>query len=291
MYKTGRLHILIIILLVLISCDPTALNRDKSKISYPDGKLYIIGGGRRTPAMVHEMIKLSGVDTAGYIMIIPQASEEPDTAAFYAKKQFERQGDFKYKVLSIEHDSIIDDNQVADVRNAALVYITGGVQSKLMDIIGNGPVHEAIIEAYNNGATIAGTSAGAAVMSRLMLTGNEFKHPEYTGDFRTIEADNMEIVEGLGLLENAIIDQHFIWRMRMNRLLSVALEYPGYKCIGIDESTAIIVNKGIAIVTGESQVIVLQNPHEARVNDSGLLSGHGLVMDVLFAGDTIQNVY
>jgi cyanophycinase len=241
--------------------------------------------------MIHEMIELSGIDTGGYIMIIPQASEEPDTAAYYARRQFESLGDYKYRVLSIENDSIIRAGQVEDVRNAALIYITGGVQTKLMEIIGNSPVHEAIIEAYNNGATIAGTSAGAAVMSKLMLTGNEFKHPEYTGDFRTIEADNMEIVEGLGLLENAIIDQHFIRRMRMNRLISVALEHPGYKCIGIDESTAIIVHQGRALVTGESQVIMLENPATARVNDAGLLAGTGLILDVYYAGDTIQNVY
>jgi cyanophycinase len=77
----------------------------------------------------------------------------------------------------------------------------------------------------------------------------------------------------------------------MNRLISVALEYPGYKCIGIDESTAIIVQQGKAVVTGESQVIILQNPAKARVNDAGLLAGRSLVLDILYARDTIKDIY
>ncbi|MFW5878160.1 MAG: cyanophycinase, partial [bacterium] len=58
----------------------------------PRGSLFIIGGGGRPPGMVKDMIRLSGVDTAGYIAILPMASSEPDTSFYYAAKQFREQG-------------------------------------------------------------------------------------------------------------------------------------------------------------------------------------------------------
>jgi cyanophycinase len=118
-----------------------------------------------------------------------------------------------------------------------------------------------------------------------MITGNEYKHSEYTGDFRTIEAKNIEIAEGLGLLENCIVDQHFIKRMRMNRLISASLENPNYSCIGIDESTAIIVSGDSAKVVGESQVIVLINKQQAQINDKELLGGININLCVYLPGE------
>ena len=96
---------LLILVIVLASCDQTERNQHAIINSSPEGTLYIIGGGKRTPEMIRQMISLSGVDTAGYIMIIPQASEEPYSAAFYARKQFEHEGAYEYKVLSIENHS------------------------------------------------------------------------------------------------------------------------------------------------------------------------------------------
>ncbi len=69
-----------------------------------------------------------------------------------------------------------------------------------------------------------------------------------TGEYRSIEANNDEISRGLGLLEHAIIDQHFIKRMRMNHLIAAAIENPEELLIGIDESTAILVDGDVAHV-------------------------------------------
>jgi cyanophycinase len=122
-----------------------------------------------------------------------------------------------------------------------------------------------------------------------MITGNERRHPEYTGNFRTIESDNMEIAEGLGLLDNAIIDQHFIWRMRMNRLITVILDHPGQTGIGIDESTAILVENGnLATVFGGYQVIALRHRSGQTTVQDSLLGGRGLELNVLLPGDTLH---
>lgn len=255
----------------------------------PLGKLFIIGGGARPPAMLDELIRVSGIDSAGYAIILTMASEEPDTAAYYGLRQFREKGIPAERLRAMHFEKgHYPPAAVDSVRAARLVYISGGDQNRFMDVVLGSPVYEATHQAYRAGATIAGTSAGAAVMSAAMITGNEFKHPEYTGDFRTIEAENIETGEGLGLLDGAIIDQHFIYRMRMNRLISVALENPGISCIGIDESTAILVQGRQARVVGDYQVVVLRKPGgEARVQN-GLLGGRGLELSVLLPGEVFR---
>lgn len=251
------------------------------------GKLFIIGGGKRPPELVAQLIKASGIDTAGYAMILPMSSVEPDTAAYYAIKQFSEQqlSREKFKTFSFPDFSEIS---LDSLRNAVLIYITGGSQVRFMDTIAGTGIAEAIKKAYENGATIAGTSAGAAVMSQLMITGDEKKHPEYTGDFRTIEADNLIIKPGLGLLQKSIIDQHFIYRMRMNRLMTVVLEYPEQTGIGIDESTAILVQNNKVTVLGLSQVVVLKNPLRNKKVTNGLIGGRAMDLSVYLPGDTFD---
>ena len=112
-----------------------------------------------------------------------------------------------------------------------------------MNIVLHTPIQTAIQTAYKNGATIAGTSAGAAMMSHYMITGNQLlDDTSYASTFPKLWNNNLEIKEGLSLLDSAIIDMHFIARSRYNRLLTAIAKYPTLPCIGIDEGTAIIVH-------------------------------------------------
>jgi cyanophycinase len=157
-----------------------------------------------------------------------------------------------------------------------------------MDAVKGSPVRDAIFSAYANGAVISGTSAGAAVMSRSMITGNQKKHPDTESGFQTIEADNVEITEGLGFLTDVIIDQHFIKRQRLNRLVAVSIENPGQLCVGIDESTAIIVDGDSATVTGLSQVVVIKNnPSEKKIRN-GLLGKENMQLSVYLPGQSFR---
>lgn len=271
-------------LLCLIGFGQAGISQNVSPA--PAGKLFIIGGGKRPPALVQAMADAAGLDTAGYAIILPMASGEPDSAAYYGIRQFTELGlpAERFRAYHFEKGAY-PQAAVDSLRGARLIYITGGDQNRFMDVLLGSPVYDAIHEAYRNGSVIAGTSAGAAVMSRRMITGNEYKHPDYTGDFRTIEAENIEMKEGLGLLPNAIVDQHFIYRMRMNRLMSVALEHPGQACIGIDESTAILVEGNSATVVGDSQVILLRNPGGTGKKENGLLGGRGLELSILLPGE------
>jgi cyanophycinase len=169
-----------------------------------------------------------------------------------------------------------------------LIYLGGGSQGKFMELLAGSPLLEALKETKEAGALIAGTSAGAAVMSKVMITGDQLRYPEYTGDFRTIEAENMILAEGLGFVEEAVIDQHFIRRMRMNRLISVVLEHPQLTGIGIDESTALYVKEGQTRVYGQGQVVVLRHPTGRSSRSESLIGGRDLMLDILLPGDTLD---
>ena len=182
---------------------------------------------------------------------------------------------------------------VDSLRQASLVYISGGDQSRFMNIVAGTAIEDAIHEAYHNGAVIAGTSAGAAVMSEKMITGNELRHPEYRATFPIIENENLELAPGLGMLNTAIIDQHFVWRSRHNRLITAVLEYPELPGIGIDESTAILVQGNQAEVVGDAQVLVFRNQTGQTNHHNDKMGAHNLRLDVFLPGERflIQDEY
>jgi len=251
----------------------------------PKGKLFIIGGGSRPDAMVDRIISEAGLLAGGYGVILPMSSEDPDSSIWYAQQQFIRKGIKTVYGVNFRKGQTYSTARLDSIRNARLIYITGGDQVRFMGVVQGTDIEKAIHDAYNKGAVVGGTSAGAAVMSKLMITGNELKHPEYSSTFRNMEENNIEIKQGLGFVEGAIIDQHFVKRSRYNRLISAVIEYPNVKGIGIDEATAILVSGNTAEVVGDSQVIVFENPRRSKVVRDGKLSAKGIVMNVYLAGE------
>jgi cyanophycinase len=257
--------------------------------SQTKGNLFIIGGGNRTPDLMRTMLATAKLSANDYIVVLPMATEEPDTAFYY----------FKISVDTFCSNALVNFNftpkesnnkiWLDSLQNAKLIFITGGDQSRFMNIVLHTPIQQAIQQAYKNGATIAGTSAGAAMMSRYMLTGNQLLgDTTYESTFPKLWYNNIEIKEGLDLLDSAIIDQHFIARSRYNRLLSAIAQFPTLPCIGIDESTAIIVHGNDIKVAGESQVIVLSHPKNLKVTNKGQIKFDDIEMHVYTAGDTFQ---
>ena len=102
--------------------------------------------------------------------------------------------------------------------------------------------------------------------------------------FVTIDRDNVVTEDGLGLITNAIIDQHFVRRRRHNRLLSLVLERSVKLGAGIDESTALVVEpNGTWRVAGAS-VVVIYDARRSRVSSTGPLGATGIVTHILPAG-------
>lgn len=271
----------IAIAIVLITCI-TQCTVDQSM---PKGKLIIIGGGSRPDALVERIIQESGLKSGGYCVILPMSSEDPDSSVYYASQQFLEKGITKLYGFNFKKDHPIKTSWLDSIRTANLIYITGGDQDRFMNIVAGTEIEAAIHDAYKNGCVISGTSAGAAVMSKLMITGNELKHKEYSATFKTIEPDNIEIKQGLGLLTDVMIDQHFLIRSRHNRLLTAVIEHPEMTCIGIDESTAILVDGKSIEVLGDSQVLVYRNPTNSKTVKNQKLGTRNLSVDVYLPGE------
>ncbi|MGK0286199.1 MAG: cyanophycinase [Salibacteraceae bacterium] len=253
--------------------------------SDPKGKLFIIGGGSRPSAMVERIVKESGIDKEGYGIVLPMSSSIPDSSAYYATKQFYKQGVTNVYELHFVKEEKLTASKLDSIRNAKLIYISGGDQNRFMAIVGGTKIETLIHEAYKKGALIAGTSAGAAVMSKMMITGSELKHPEYASTFRNIESENIEIKTGLGLITTIIVDQHFVKRSRYNRLLSAVIEHPEVAGVGIDESTAILVSGETMEVVGASQVIVFKNPSLSKTTFKDKLGAQGIIMSLYLPGE------
>lgn len=252
------------------------------------GKLFIIGGGSRPDFLVDRMIKEAGLKSGETVAIFPHASEEQDSSFYYAKQQFEKRN-LKALDCAFKKGEKLSQSKLDSLKKAKLIYIGGGDQVRFMEIINSNPeVKNLLKSAYQNGKMIAGTSAGAAVMSEVMITGNQLKYKDYENTFDNIEIKNVETLQGLGFIKTAVIDQHFVVRSRYNRLLSLIIENPTYKGIGIDEGTAILVKHGEAEVVGRAQVIVFKNPKQSKKLNGDKLGALGITLDIYLNGEKFK---
>ena len=218
------------------------------------GNLFIIGGGDRPLSMMQQMIATAQLHQKDYVAVLPMSGTNPDTSFFYIKEDIKKVCNNAIVMFNFTKATVNNQQWLDSLQHAKLIFITGGDQSRFMDIVLHTPIHEAIKKDFVNGATIAGTSAGAAMMSQQMITGNELLGDSIgSGPFTKINYNMVEIKEGLGLITTAIIDQHFIIRSRYNRLLSVLAANPTLQCIGIDEATAIIIQDKKVTVSAKAR--------------------------------------
>lgn len=251
----------------------------------PKGKLFIIGGGDRSDDLMKQVLDAAELGKKDYIVVLPMSSEEPDSSFIFFKTQMVKLTSNPIVMLNFNKETAQNKTLTDSVQKAKLIFISGGDQTRFMKVVHDTPIKTAILKAYENGSTISGTSAGAAVMSEKMITGNQKLQKEYTGTFSVIKYDNLETDEGLGLLKTVVIDQHFLKRNRYNRLLSALIEFPDLTGIGIDEATAIIVRNNKAEVAGESEVIVFKNPKGiVKAKKDNLISIEKLEMSIYTAG-------
>jgi len=258
-----------------------------SAISETKGYLFIIGGGQRPESMMKRFIELTEKFNSGKIIIFPMASGVPDEVGPEQAEQLKSFGarEVEYHILSREQALKKENVRILD--NVGGVFFSGGVQSRLTDILLDTPIHQKLFQIYEKGGVIGGTSAGAAVMSEIMITGDEKREVKEGHEFETIQASNIVISPGFGLIKTAIIDQHFVRRKRHNRLISLVAEHPELLGIGIDESTAIIVKPDETFeVVGERSIIVYDaSQAQIHIQPTQSISGFNLVMHILNAGD------
>ena len=256
------------------------------KQSLQKGKLFIIGGGAISDALRMQILNAGHWKKGNVIAAVTLASGYGDSAYTWMNDDFKKlTGE---DCLRFDSAAIYDVQKIEALKKATIIFLGGGDQERFMRIIKNTTVKEAIREARNNGALIAGTSAGASVMSERMITGNALLDTMLSPTFNRLSKGNLELKEGIGLLDSVIIDQHFVVRSRYNRMLSAIMEYPKYNCIGINESAAIIVHNGWATVAGESQVIVFSNPRRVHTTAGHALAAASVQLAIYVPGEKFR---
>ncbi len=251
------LQVLALFVLLLAAPAATAPEHGAGRIK---GSLVIVGGGSRSEAMMRRFVELAGGAGRARIAVLPMASSEAAESGAELLAEFDSLGAaaFVYLVDSTQAESPAF---VHRLDSATGIWFGGGDQALLTAAIGGTASLAAIHARYRDGAVVGGTSAGAAIMSDSMITGDQTPPGDTTGyygdEYPAIERHRIEVIPGLGFLPNAIVDQHFIRRERHNRLISAVLERPRLIGVGIDESTAIEVSPdGKWTVLGESEVLI-----------------------------------
>jgi cyanophycinase len=137
------------------------------------------------------------------------------------------------------------------IAKAAFIWMPGGDQKRLLDALDTAKLVPVIAERFHAGAVVGGTSAGAAVLSKLMILGGE------KADLKSVRAGGTETTDGLGLTVEMVLDQHFVKRQRFTRLLSCVIDHPDTVGVGIDEQTAVIIKGQSLEVIGENSVLII----------------------------------
>jgi cyanophycinase len=219
-----------------------------------NGKLLIIGGAedrQNELIILKKFIELSGGDQAKLKFILA-ASSEPSSVWSSYSNVFNNLGATNVEPIALlSREDAYNPSVVSNLLAADGIFITGGDQSRLMTELWETPAFRAIHQVfYLNGICIAGTSAGAAVMSRQMIA--QGQAPIIT------QKDVVSFDIGLGLVSMAIIDQHFSQRRRLARLLSALAQRPDLLGVGIDENTGLVItiNESIEVI-GAGAVTIL----------------------------------
>jgi len=220
----------------------------------PAGQLLLNGGAGETPDFWRRFVAEAG-GPAVPVVVLPTASERPEAGDEYVE---ELRRDWQLTdVVSVElrsRDDAFRPELVAAISRAKGVFFTGGDQSRITAALLGTPAMRAIREVFDRGGVLAGSSAGLACMSEVMITGE--------GDFDVLRRDAVETAPGLGFVRAAVLDQHFVTRRRLNRLISVVLEHPSLLGVGVDEQAAVAIDpNGRVEVLGEGSVVVVDARH------------------------------
>ena len=250
------------------------------------GPLLIIGGHEDKEGDRAILETLAGLVKGGKLVIATIASHEPEGYFDSYKAAFAPLGQTDLVELYVEERSDSDTQAaLATLDGAAGVFFTGGDQLRISSQIGDTAIEKRIREIHANGGVIAGTSAGASVMSETMLVKGPGSESYRIGE--------VHMAPGLGLIRDVIIDQHFAERGRYGRLMGAVAHNPRLLGVGIDEDTALLVRGGVGEVLGVGAVYVVDgegatHSNVAEAEAEAALSIHDVRMHVLSSGDAFD---
>ncbi len=216
------------------------------------GYVVPIGGAEaqlERPAILERFIHLCGGEEA-FIVVIPTASRLKNTGSRYLEL-FDELGAGNAVAIPLQTRADGDrEDHLRTLRDATGIFLTGGNQLRLSTVLGGTPIAQAIRRLNADGVHVAGTSAGAAILSEHMIAGGK--------SGATPSPDMVTLAPGLGLTNTVIIDQHFRQRDRLGRLLTAVSYNPFVVGLGLDEDTAAFIDPGgVFEVVGSGAVTVV----------------------------------
>jgi cyanophycinase len=232
------------------------------------GPIMAIGGAEDKfddKIILSTFVQLAGGRTAR-IAVVPTASSIESAGERY-KAIFLGLGAEQAQVVYLADRRAADaDAAIEQMRDATGIFLTGGNQLRLAAIVGGTRVMRLVLERNAAGAIVAGTSAGASILSSHMVA--------FGASGPTPRQRMANMVAGFGLVPGVILDQHFRQRDRIGRLLALVASNPGLLGMGIDEDTAALFDPdGAAEVVGRHSVTIVDGSH--MYSDVFQVKGHG----------------
>lgn len=259
-----------------------------------EGRLVIVGGAlKATNTDVYQAI-LAGREGDGPLCVVPTASADAPASMESARATLATYADssgVKGILISTEDPSRAQDPEVAaDIASCSGFFFTGGVQTRVVDVFlpqgDTTAAFKALWDRWKAGAVVSGSSAGAAMMSGVMIASGGSAEAVANGLAGEEDGDGVNIRSGMGFFTRAILDQHFLARGRIGRLLVSVLATDSLPVgLGIDENTALVVDGDTAWVAGASGVVVVDGRDAVR---TGPYRGTGLRVFLAGAGDIVD---
>jgi cyanophycinase len=252
------------------------------------GPLIIIGGGEDKEGKRLILREVARRLDGGKLVLATVASHEPEGYFEAYQRAFADLGVTDLVELYVkDRAETLEPEKLRVFDGAAGVFFSGGDQLRISSQIGDTPIEQRVREIHKSGGLIAGTSAGASMMSETMLVKGTSGESHKIGD--------LHMAPGLGLVRDVIIDQHFAERGRFGRLFGAVAHNPRELGIGIDEDTALVLQNERFEVIGSGCVYVVDgagvthsNIAEARPDRA--LSMYDIRLHVLSSGDSFNLV-
>ncbi len=207
------------------------------------------------------------------VAVIITASEEPEQRGRDYLTVFENLGAAKVEILDIRKRSQANNkNSVKTLEDTDLIFLTGGAQLRLTTILGGSKTLQAIHTRLEEGALVAGTSAGAAVFSDTMIYEGKSEEGLLKGKVFT--------TAGFGFVENIVFDTHFMARGRIGRLVQIVTTNPTCIGVGIGENSGIVLKgDGTSEVIGTGQVIIVDGSEITHSNIMKIKPGGSIAVE------------
>jgi cyanophycinase len=262
------------------------------------GTAVAIGGALRADnhAVYDRLIDAAGGKEARWV-VLATASDNPERSAAQAVQQFRRRG---VAALALPVSPLLQDRPVAaavqdpallaQVQAARGVFFTGGAQARIADALAPAgrptPLLQAIWALYRSGGVVAGTSAGAAIMSSTMFR----DAPDVLAVLKGRLRDGQEVGPGLGFMgPQLFVDQHFLKRGRIGRMLPL-MQARGYLLgLGVEEDSAAVLQGDTVEILGRALVVNLADARsDPATAADGAFNLAGIRVSLLGSGDSLR---